>query len=357
MNKMRGLYASLLAVLIYPTFLSGFGQSTVPIKVSLRGTGSPQFPTGFWVSNSDPHFRHSRDQLFWLSTDEVATTFFKEYCCRSGGNTGVRYSAAIFDIQGNKLAMHDWTSMPDDPVSVGGGRGFFWVRSKDYLDALKTGFNVAARIPLADKAVPVFSRNGNWIAVRDGSKLSIYTLGGPSTPVSVELPEGALVADIYGDTALLNGPRTSCYVKVWQAGRGLVWAVDKGDASAQHVPGRCNSGEALLSEDEVLIKSGLTDGLEIVHRDDTVETIPENGKLTGMTASGRFMFETFHPNELAEKLDMDFGGQKEIVVYDSPSKTVIFRKMMGGQAGAALAPDGHHLAIIEGSNLLIYSLP
>jgi hypothetical protein len=357
MNKMRGLDAILLAVLIYPTFLSSLGQTTTPIKVSLRDTGSPQFPTGFWISKSDPHFRHSRDKLFWLSADEVATTFFKEYCCRSGGETGVRYVAAIFDIRGSKVATHDWTSMPNDPVSVGGGRGFFWVRSKDHLDALKTDFSMAMRIPLVNKAFPVFSRNGNWTAVRDGSKLSMYTLGGPSTPVSVELPEGAQVADVYGGAALLNGPYTSCYVKVWQAGGVPVWDVGKGDAFAQHVPRRCNSGEALLSEDVVLIKSGLTDGLEIVHRDGAVETIPEKGKLTGIAASGRFMLQTFHPSQLAEALDMYFGGQKEIAVYDSSSKTTIFRKMIGGQAGAALAPDGRHLAIIEGSRLLIYSLP
>ena len=55
----------------------------------------------------------------------------------------------------------------------------------------------------------------------------------------------------------------------------------------------------------------------------------------------------FHPNPLASALDMDFGGQKEITVYDPSTKTNVLRTKITGQAGASLSPDGHHLAVID----------
>jgi hypothetical protein len=54
---------------------------------------------------------------------------------------------------------------------------------------------------------------------------------------------------------------------------------------------------------------------------------------------------------------MDFGGQKEITVYDPSAKTNVLRTKISGQAGASLSPDGHHLAVIDAHKLLIYSLP
>jgi len=38
-------------------------------------------------------------------------------------------------------------------------------------------------------------------------------------------------------------------------------------------------------------------------------------------------------------------------------RKVVFRKTIGGQSGAALSPDGHHLAVVESGNLYIYDLP
>jgi hypothetical protein len=76
-----------------------------------------------------------------------------------------------------------------------------------------------------------------------------------------------------------------------------------------------------------------------------------------MAGAGRIALQVFRANPLADVLDMDFGGRKVVAVYDSTTKRTLFRRTINGQAGAALSPDGHHLAVVEDDNLLIYDLP
>lgn len=347
------LPAVLLAIMISPAFFNSFGQNSTPIKVSLRSTGSPQFPGSYWMGDSDPHFRHHLDTLFWLSPENVATTFFKGFCCRSGDDRGLKYGAAVFDISGKRITTHDWTSMPDAPFGVEGVGGAFWLRYPDHIDVLDRDFMVTGQIPLHKSTHLTRSKRGSWIAVKEEEELSIYRVGETSAAANLVLPLETWVVDINSHAVLLNSRSyKSCYVAVWQTGGGPSWMLD---SSAPVY--RCTSGEGLLSDDAVLIKRYQPDRLEIVHRDGSVEAVPGQGNLLGIAASGRIALQTIHPSHLAEFLDMDFGGQKEITVYDPSKKIIIFRKTIGGQAGAALAPDGNHLAIIDGSSLLIYSLP
>lgn len=355
LNKGNRLRVAALAALIFPAIINGFGQNAAPLTISLRGIGNPQFPTGYWISNSDPHFRHSNDKLFWLSANKVATTFFKEFCCRSGHVSGVKYGAVIFDTAGTRIAAHEWISMPDDPFYVGGGDGFFWARYGDRLEILKTDFTEGARIPLPTGTSLIWSSNGSSFALQKDSKLSIYEIGDSSPKLSVILPNKTRVVDVYGHTVLLNGSRNNCLVGVWQFENN---PPPKGDVPVTDVSGRrCPLGMEMLSEDTALIKNYQPYGLEIVHPDGTKDAVSDEGEVLEISRSGRIALQTFHPSHLADVLDMDFGGQKEIAIYDSSTKNAIFRKTIGGQAGAALAPDGRHLAIIEGRKLLIFTIP
>jgi hypothetical protein len=341
--------------MISPAIFNGLGQNSTPIEASLRGVGSPQFPTGYWVSDSDPHFLHSQDMLFWLGSDNLATTFFKGFCCRSGNQRGLKYGAVVFDTSGKKITTHEWTSMPDSPFSVGGIVGAFWLRYDDHIEVLDKDFTVTGQMALPKGVYQTMSKGVTWIGAKEGTKLSIYKPAGTFATASLVLPSETRVADVNGQVVLLNGTsHKSCYIGVWQMGAGALWTLN---TSAPDICGRCTSGEGLLSEDAVLIRPYGSLSHEIVHRDGSVETISEVGELLEIAVSGRISFQLFHPNQLAMALDMDFGGQKEITVYDPSKKSIIFRKTIGGQSGAALAPDGNHLAIIEGSSLLIYSLP
>jgi hypothetical protein len=121
--------------------------------------------------------------------------------------------------------------------------------------------------------------------------------------------------------------------------------------------GLISDDAALVEGNSVPLGSDVELKSEIVHRGGSAEPIPTPGEVLGIAASDRIAFQTFHPSGLAKFLDTDFGGHKEFTVYDTSKKTVIFHKTMGGQAGAAIALDGRHFAIVEGNSLLIYSLP
>jgi len=330
------------------------GQTSHPVKVSLSHLGSPQFPPGFWVSNADPHFRHRSDALFWLSTDKVATTFFKEYCCGSGRNSGVRYAAAVFDLTGKTIATHEWTSMPDAPFYVGGTVGAVWVRHKDQVDVLGNDFGVVGEIPLPEQSKLIWSKSGHGVAVQAGSTILFYDIANLSAVIRTAVPAETWAADVYGGTVLLHSRTKPCHTGILQANDEHSWNVNPG---ADNAPGRCASGLALLSSNATLVSGRSSDTQDIVHRDGTVETIAAPGKLITIADSGRLAFQSFYPNPLAKKLDLDFGGHKEISIYDPSSKATVFRIKIGGQSGAALSPNGHHLAVIDGHQLLIYTMP
>ena len=143
-----------------------------PVKVPIKHIAHPQFPTGFWVSRADPHFRHATDMLFWLGPDAVAATFFKEYCCESGGKLGARYGAAVFDLTGKLVAEHEWTSISDAPFHIGGAVGAFWVRYTDKIELLRPDFSVAEQIPLQKGSFVVWSKSRRAVGVQDGTVLS-----------------------------------------------------------------------------------------------------------------------------------------------------------------------------------------
>lgn len=331
------------------------GQTSHPIKVSLSHLGSPQFPTGFWVSNADPHFRHRSDALFWLSTDKVATTFFKEYCCGSGRNSGVRYTAAVFDLTGKTIATHEWTSMADAPFHVGGTVGAFWVKYRDRVDVLSEDFTVVGQIHLAKPSGLIWSKSGRGAAVQAGNVILLYAIANLAAVTSVAEPVDTRAVDVHGDAVLLDAlPNKPCYVGIVQANKEHSWNVS---SVIDEVSGRCASGLALLSADAVLVSEPGGNIPKIVHRDGTVEAISAQGNLLGIADSGRLAFQSFYPNPVAQKLDMDFGGHKEVIIYDPSTKTTVFRTKIGGQSGAALSPGGDHLAVIDGHELLIYKLP
>jgi hypothetical protein len=346
---------NLLLLVVATTIAACSAQTSAPVKISLRQIGNPQFPTGFWVSNDDPHFRHRSDALFWLSTDKVATIFFKEYCCGSGASTGSKYAAAVFDLKGNTIATHEWTSTPDAPFYVGGIVGAFWVRYKDRVDVLSNDFSVAGQIPLPKPSALIWSKSGHGAAVQTDSTISVYDMVNLPAVLRTAVPADTRAIDVYATTVLLRSPPTKpCYVGVMQANDEHSWNIGSGIEDAAS---RCVSALALLSDSAVLIAGPKRNFLKIVFRSGTVETINAQGRLLGTADSDRLALEIFHPNPFAEKLDMDFGGHKEISVYDPSRKATVFRVKIGGQSGAALSPDGHHLAVIDGHELRIYALP
>jgi len=366
--------AVLLTGLMCPAFLDSLGQDSTPIKVSLRSTGAPQFPTGYWLSDSDPHFRHSMDKVFWVNSENVAMTFFKEFCCQSGSGRGVVNGAAVFDASGKKVATHQWTSTPGAHFFAEGGAGFFWLQYDDHIDLLKPDFTVAGQIPLPKTTSPALqatlhtflipSKSGKWIALDEAGKLTIYAAGESSPTASFTIPVETWVADFTNHAVLLKSKaRESCSLGVWpiDGTRGTGWYVQD-PASNPH--SECLRGLGLISDDAALVEgnsvplgSDVELKSEIVHRGGSAEPIPTPGEVLGIAASDRIAFQTFHPSGLAKFLDTDFGGHKEFTVYDTSKKTVIFHKTMGGQAGAAIALDGRHFAIVEGNSLLIYSFP
>jgi hypothetical protein len=349
-QRLLALTFSILVVIA-----EGSAQSSAPvIKVSLEHVGNPQFPTGFWLSNSDPHFGHRSDALFWLGSDKVATTFFKEYCCRSGRNSGARYAAAIFDLNRKTIATHEWTSTPDARFYVGGTVGAVWVRHKDRVDVLSSDFGVVGEIPLPEKSQLICSKSGHGVAVQAGPTILFYDLANLSAVIRTTVPADTWAADVYGGTILLHSQTKRCYTSILRGNDEQSWNINSGTENAS---GKCASGLGLLSFNATLVSGRSPDTRDIVHRDGTVETIAAQGGLLGIADSGRLMFESFYPNPLAKKLDLDFGGHKEISIYDPSSKATVFRKKFGGQSGAALSPDGHHLAVIDGHQLLIYTVP
>jgi hypothetical protein len=351
---MRRRLITLAFTILVPIALC-FGQNSTPVKISLRHLGSPQFPTGFWMSESDPHFRHRGDTLFWLSADKVATTFFKEYCCRSGHDHGERYAAAVFDLTGKPIATHQWTSMPDAPLHVGGTVGGFWVKYTDRVDILSDDFATVGHIPLIKSSKLIWSKSGLGVALHEETTISLYRLADLADVTRVAAPVGTRVIDVHGDSVLLNSLLARpCYVGVVQANSEHSWNVS---SLTNETSTGCASGLALVSMDAVLVSGPGRSSRTVAHRNGTVEPIPVEGTLLGIANSGRMAFQSFRPNPLAEKLDLDFGGQKEVVVYDPLTKVTVFRTSIGGQSGAALSPDGRHLAVIDGHDLLIYTMP
>lgn len=335
---------------------ASFGQNLKPVRVSLRSIGSPQFPTGYHLSDSDPHFRHSGDKLFWLNSDSVAITFFKEFCCPSGGHSGIKHGAAVFDTSGNAVGTHDLVSLPDTPFLLEGGVGSFLLIYDSHIDALKSNFDKLGRITVSHFISPRLSTDGSQIAVSDRGKLSVYGTADLISKATLTLPSGTEVADMNDHAVLLNAKsKSACDIVVWQTGGGASWKV----SFRPDEYGGCSTGygEGLLSDDAIVIRKGNPNTREIVSRNGHVETISEEGDLLGTASSGRFALQRFFPSAFADALDMDFGGKRAITVYDPSQKRLIFRKKFGGQTAAALAPDGHHLAVIEGNNLLIYPLP
>ncbi len=363
-NKQGVWCAVVVALATWFSFIRCSGQNTPPVKVSLRDIGSPQFPTGFWVSKSDPHFRHHLDNLFWLSSDKVGMSFFEEYCCRTGGKSGVKYVSAVFNTSGNNISKHEWISTPDDPFYVGGAPGFFLAQYRDRVLFFKSDFTLARQISTPKGSHLIWSKRGNSLGVQDGTSLSLYETENLTKAGSIALPPNATAVDVYGDAALVNSSNAkTCYVGILQAAGHLSWTVNN---LAEQVPGSCAHGIGLLSADAVLVTQpqrnevplgGVSFRLQVVHFDGAVEPITVPGRLLGIADSGRMAFQSFYPSPLAQKLDMDFGSHKEVTVYDPSTKTTVFRTKIGGQAGAALAPDGQHVAVIEGHNLLIYALP
>ncbi len=332
-----------------------FGQDSTPVKTSLRHLGSPQFPTGFWMSESDPHFRHRADTLSWLSVDKVATTFFKEYCCRSGDSHGERYAAAVFDLTGKPTATHQWTSMPDAPFHVGGTVGGFWVRYKDRVDILSDDFTTIGHIPLIKSSKLIWSKSGLGVALQEADTILLYRLADLAAVTRLAAPVGTRVVDVHGDSVLLDSlPTSPCYVGIVQASSEHSWNVS---SLTNEISTGCASGLALISADAVLVSGPGRSNRTIAHRNGTVEPILAEGTLLGIADSGRMAFQSFRPNPLAEKLDLDFGGQKEVVVYDPLTKVTVFRTSIRGQSAAALSPDGRHLAVVDGHELLIYTMP
>jgi hypothetical protein len=332
-----------------------------PVEISLKRIGQPQFPTGFWASMADPHFRHATDMLFWLSPDAVATTFFKEYCCESSGKSGARYGAAVFDLTGKLVAKHEWTSMSDAPFHIGGAVGAFWVRYSGKIELLRADFTVGGQIPLQKGSTVVWSKSGHGMAVQDGTVLSIYDFPNGTAAIPVTIPAGTRAADVNGHVALLNSApnANSCTVAVIETSVQLSWVPV---SNAEKVGNWCPSGLGLLAADVVLVSEPrLSPGLEfatkIARRDGTIDEIDSKGRLLEIAESGRLAFQSFDPNPFAQALDMDFGGHKIFTVYDSARKAAIFKTKKGGQAGTSLSPDGHHLALVDGDKLLIYSLP
>jgi len=364
LDKQNVSWAVLVSLVICFPFISCFGQNTPPVKVSLRDIGGPQFPTGFWLSKSDPHFRHHLDNLFWLSSDKVAMTFFKEYCCRTGGKSGVKFVSAVFDTSGNNISNHEWISMPDDPFKVGGVARFFLAQYRDRVVFVRGDFTVAGQIPIPKGSRLIWSKRSDSVAVQDGRSLLLYETEGLTQAESIDLPPDTRPVDLYGHAALVNSSTPKvCYVGILQPGVARSWALS---TAAQQVSGKCASGVGLISADAVLITQpkrngapspGVSSTVKIVHFDGSEETIPTLGRPIGIADSGRIAFQVFYPSSLARTLDMDFGGHKEFAIYDPSTKATVFRKKFGGQAGAALAADGRHVAVIDGNNLLIYALP
>jgi hypothetical protein len=324
--------------------------------MSLHGVGSPQFPTGFFLSSSDPHFRHSGDTLFWLDSQTVATTFFRRFS-GSGRNAGIEFSAAVVGITDKRISTHDWISMPDKRFSLGGGVGFFEMRYHDHIDLLHPDFALARSFPISGSTFPsrsdiTWSKSGNSFAVDDGSKVSLYVGGSSTSAGSWVVPTGTSIADVREHSLLFNnGSRGSCGVIVVYAGSRPPWNLNgTADKSAG-----CARGKGLLSEDAALVEE--YPSMKVIYRNGSMDIIPEPGQLRGIASSGRIALESFRPNAIARRLDMDFGGQKTFAVYDPATKTTLFRKKVNGQGGAALSPDGHHVAIIENSDLLVYEIP
>lgn len=335
-SRMRRRLIVTLSTLL--TIARCLGQSPTPVSVSLRCIGRPQFPTGFWISDADPHFRHRADTLFWLSADKVATTFFKEYCCRSGANSGVRYAVAAFDLAGKTIATHEWTSMADATFYAGGALGAFWVRYRDRVDVLSEDFAVVGQIPLPKRSTLIWSKSGRGAAVQAGTTILLYDMANLAAAASVAGPADTRAVDVHRDAVLLNSlPNQPCSVRIVQATKEHSWNVN---SVTDEASGRCASGFALLSADAVLVIEPGQRIRKIVHRDAAVEAIPAQGELIGIADSGRLAFQSFYPNSLAQKLDMDFGGHKEVSIYDPSTKAIVFQTKIGGQAGAALSPAG-----------------
>jgi hypothetical protein len=326
--------------------------------MSLHGVGSPQFPTGSFVSSSDPHFRHRGDKLFWLDSQTVATTFFRRYS-GSGGNAGVEVRAAVFGIADKRISTHDWVSRPDKPPSLGGGVGFFEMSYHDHIDLLRPDFTLTRSIAVSvstSRSWPdiTWSTSVNSFAVGDGGKVSLYEGGSSSSVESWVVPKGAWIAAVREHSILFNNrSAASCGVIVLYAGSRSPWNLD--DPADKSAP--CTRGKGLISEDAVLVDESQSNVMKVIHRSGAVDSLTEPGELLGVSSSGRIALKSFRPNPIAERLDMDFGGQKTFTVYDPLTKTTLFHKRVNGQGGAALSPDGHHIAIIENSDLLVYEIP
>lgn len=344
---------SLLLAVLCGWLSLAYGQQAHPIKVPLRRLGNPQFPTAFWLTPADPNFRHSGDALFWLDSDTIATTFFQDFCCRSGNQRGARYGAAFFNAAGKLLATHDWTATPDRPFRVGGIAGAFWTLSSDNVVLLGNNFAERARIAVPKRARVIWSKSGHGVAVQDGTEVDVYDVQNPGATARMSIAADALVEDVYGDAILLDFRSKACQIEIKSSNS---WTPAPPDGME---PGRCPSAIALVSPSEALIAYPEATGqsLAIVRAGGSTETIPYSGQVIGTANSGRLALVHFQPNPVAEAFDMDFGGHKQVIVYNIAGRSTAFQRTFGSQAGAALSPDGKHLAVIDRHSLLIYTLP
>lgn len=344
-----------LIVFFHSNYFPVFGQTILQVSVSLKHIGRPEFPTGYWFTASDPHFRHSQDRIFWLSSRKIATTFFNGYCCGAGQNASTRFRAAVFDLADNKISTHDWISRPDDPFYVGGQLNLLWVRYRNRLVLLRPDYTIVRQFPLSSSTHLEWSKSGNSFGLEESGKLSIYHQSWSSPSAILDIPETASVVDVHGDSALLTSkPGRPCNIQVIAPGGISPWNLD---VPPPNIYGNCYWGIGLLSESAVLVEHFQPEALQIFYRNGRTTNLKQTGELSGIANSGRIGIQAFYPNPIATFLDMDFGGHKVITVYETSTMKILFHKLVDAQGDAVLSPDGHHLAIIEKNVLLIYQIP
>jgi len=296
------------------------------------------------------------DRLYWLDSKQIAIIFYHGGCCVlwAPGPPSYEVRAVTFDLSGQRKALRDWhVDESHKRRALQGPGGYVVVTSEDGLEFFNFELATVKTITIPNKSTLWVSKNGgDSFALRTPSELLFYPRGplDPPSRLAIPVSDKATPEDILGTSAIFNG---KCGADVWQLGRDGFWRAWTGGNQQSN----CLRPLALLSQDSFL--AGGQNGISIVHRNGEVETVSQlEGKVLETTPqSGRFLVQAFRPNAMAQALDMDFGGTKRFLVYDISSHRVIFEHEYAGDAGAALSPDGHHLAIVEHRKLLIYDLP
>jgi hypothetical protein len=340
-------------------FVTAANSAPDKIKVSLRGVGKPQFPTGYWLSHADPHFNHSQDRIFWLDNGRVALTFFDQQCCAANNKTAeAKFRSAIFDTAGKKVDVHDWEDIERDPFYIGGHESTFWVRHRDSIELLRPDYSEAGRLEIVRGSYVVWSKSTRFGAYVEGTSVSIFDPSQPATKLRVTIPSNASVADLDERTLLLEVKSgKQCGIRVLGIKDAQTWTFLQPLESIMDEP-RCPSALAVLPSNAVLAQQRGSKQSQIIRlrRGEKAVPVMHGDQVINVAGGRRVAVQVFHANPIADFLDMDFGGSKELSIFDLEDGKVVFRKTIGGQSGAALSPDGHHLAVVESGSLYIYDL-